>query len=159
MVAFNLTGEVDEMRRRHDLVLEEGGTCVMASLTAVGMSGMIALGRHTQLPIHAHRCGWGALTRAPLLGWSYPAWSKLWRLAGADHMHVNGIDNKFTATLAAAGSPDFLVTAGGGVVAHPEGVAAGVAALRQAYDAALSGIDVLDYAKDHPALAAALKAY
>ena len=31
-----------------------------------------------------------------LLGWSYPAWSKLWRLAGADHMHVNGLRNKFS---------------------------------------------------------------
>jgi len=198
MVAFNLTGEVDEMRRRHDLVLSEGGTCVMASPNAVGMSGMIALGRHTDLPIHAHRCGWGALTRAPALGWDYPAWSKLWRLAGADHMHVNGIDNKFTeannsviasarslaeplfetspmaavpvfssgqtvhqaaATLAAAASPDLIVTAGGGVVAHPGGVAAGVTAMLDAYHAAMSGIDVNRYAKDHPALATALAAF
>ena len=96
MVAFNLTGDMDDMRRHHDIVLAHGGTCIMASLTAVGMTGMIELRRHSQLPIHAHRCGWGALTREPMLGWSYPAWSKLWRLAGADHMHVNGLDNKFT---------------------------------------------------------------
>lgn len=198
MVAFNLTGEIDEMRRRHDLVLAEGGTCVMASLTAVGMSGMIALGRHTELPIHAHRCGWGALTRSPALGWDYPAWSKLWRLAGADHMHVNGIDNKFTednasvtasvrsladplfeadpmralpvfssgqtvhqaaATLAAAGSPDLLVTAGGGVVAHPDGVAAGVEAMCAAYEAAMSDTDAATFAKNNPALATALEAF
>ncbi|WP_238366170.1 ribulose-bisphosphate carboxylase large subunit family protein [Mesobacterium pallidum] len=198
MVAFNLTGEVDEMRARHDLVLAEGGTCVMASVNAVGLSGMIALGRHSQLPIHAHRCGWGALTRAPLLGWDYAAWSKLWRLAGADHMHVNGLDNKFTesdesviasarslsdplfpdapmravpvfssgqtvhqaaGTLAAAGGPDLIVTAGGGIVAHPGGVAAGVEAMRAAYDAAGQGIDAATYARDHPALAAALAAF
>ncbi len=198
MVAFNLTGEIDDMRRRHDFVRDHGGTCVMASLTAVGMSGMIALGRHTDLPIHAHRAGWGALTRAPLLGWSYAAWSKLWRLAGADHMHVNGLDNKFSennasvvasakslndplfesapmrslpvfssgqtvrqaaATLDAAGSADLLVTAGGGIVAHPQGVAAGVMAMRQAYDAAMQGRDVEAHAKDNPALAAALSAY
>lgn len=198
MVAFNLSGEIDEMRRRHDLVLAEGGTCVMASVNAVGMSGMIALGRHSELPIHAHRCGWGALTRAPMLGWSYPAWSKLWRLAGADHMHVNGLDNKFTeandsviastrslaeplfesapmralpvfssgqtvhqaaGTLAATGSPDLIVTAGGGILAHPDGVAAGVMALRAAYDAAAQGIPVETFASDHPALAAALKAF
>ena len=90
MVAFNLTGEIDEMRRRHDFVQKQGGTCVMVNLMAVGMTGMIAIGHHTNLPIHAHRAGWGALTREPLLGWSYPAWSKLWRLAGADHMHVSG---------------------------------------------------------------------
>ncbi len=198
MVAFNLTGEIDEMRRRHDLVLAEGGTCVMASLTAVGMSGMIALGRHTELPIHAHRCGWGALTRAPALGWDYPAWSKLWRLAGADHMHVNGIDNKFTednasvtasarsltdpmfeadpmrslpvfssgqtvhqaaATLGAVGSPDLLVTAGGGIVAHPDGVAAGVEAMCAAYEAAMSGTDAAAFAKENKSLATALEAF
>ncbi len=96
MYAFNLTGEIDEMRRRHDLVESLGGTCVMASLNSVGLSGMIALGRHARLPIHAHRNGWGYLSRHPALGWSYTAWQKFWRLAGADHMHVNGLANKFS---------------------------------------------------------------
>ncbi len=96
MFAFNLTGDLDQMRRRHDLVLAAGGTCVMASLNSIGLVGMIELGRISQLPIHAHRNGWGALSRAPLLGWSYTAWHKLWRLAGADHMHVNGLANKFS---------------------------------------------------------------
>ena len=195
MVAFNLTGEIEEMRRRHDFVYKQGGTCVMVNLMAAGMAGMIALGHHTNLPIHAHRAGWGALTREPLLGWSYPAWSKLWRLAGADHMHVSGLDNKFTepnesviesarslteplfshapmsalpvfssgqtvrqaaATLEAVGSSDLLVAAGGGIVAHPSGVAAGVKAMRQAYDAAMQKVDIAEYAEDHPELAAAL---
>ena len=198
MVAFNLTGETDEMRRRHDLVRDCGGTCVMVNLTGVGMSGMIDIGRHTEMPIHAHRAGWGALTRDPLLGWSYPAWSKLWRLAGADHMHVNGFDNKFTesnesvaasvaslkdplfgnspmcavpvfssgqtvrqaaATLNAAGSPDVLVTAGGGIIAHPDGVTEGVKAMRQAYDAAMQGVDVDVYAKEYHELTAALATF
>ena len=44
MYAFNITGDLDEMRRRHDLVLELGGTCVMASLNSVGLTGMIELG-------------------------------------------------------------------------------------------------------------------
>ena len=67
----------------------------MASLNSVGLVGMIELGRHTRLPIHAHRNGWGYLSRHPRLGWSYLAWQKIWRLAGADHMHVNGLSNKF----------------------------------------------------------------
>lgn len=96
MYAFNLTGEIDEMRRRHDLIESLGGTCVMASLNSVGLAGVIALGRHTRLPIHAHRNGWGYLSRHPALGWSYMAWQKFWRLAGADHMHVNGLANKFS---------------------------------------------------------------
>jgi len=52
----------------------------MTSLNSVGLAGVIALGRHTRLPIHAHRNRRGYLTR---LGCSYIAWQKLWRLAGA----------------------------------------------------------------------------
>ncbi|MEN9539229.1 MAG: hypothetical protein RLZZ126_1464, partial [Pseudomonadota bacterium] len=61
MVAFNLTGELDEMKRRHDLVLQEGGSCVMASLNSIGLVGLRELRRHSHLPIHAHRNGWGYL--------------------------------------------------------------------------------------------------
>jgi len=95
MYAFNLTGELEQMRRRHDLVRDLGGTGVMVSLNSVGLIGMIELGRFAELPIHAHRNGWGYLSRHPMLGWSYVAWQKLWRLAGADHMHVNGLQSKF----------------------------------------------------------------
>ncbi len=69
MVAFNLTGEIDEMRRRHDRVQQLGGSCVMVSLNSVGLTGLLALRRHAQLPIHAHRNGWGYLNRCPALGW------------------------------------------------------------------------------------------
>ena len=96
MVAFNLTGELDQMKRRHDLIVEQGGTCVMAVLNSVGLVGLHELRRHSQLPIHAHRAGWGYLTRCEALGWDYAPWQKLWRLAGADHLHVNGLRNKFS---------------------------------------------------------------
>lgn len=197
MFAFNVTGEIDEMRNRHDLVQALGGTCVMVSLNSVGLSGMIALGRHSQLPIHAHRNGWGYLTRAPMLGWSYVAWQKFWRLAGADHMHVNGLQNKFcetddsviasakecltpmfadkpclsmpvfssgqtvaqpAETLARLGSDDLIYAAGGGVMGHPDGPAAGVQSLRDAWDAATGGVALETHARDHPALASALAA-
>lgn len=96
MVAFNLTGDLDKMRRRHDFVLAQGGTCVMACLNSVGIVGLHELRRHSQLPIHAHRAGWGYLSRSPALGWDYAPWQKIWRLAGADHLHVNGLGNKFS---------------------------------------------------------------
>jgi len=198
MYAFNLTGEVDDMRRRHDLVRDLGGTCVMASLNSVGLAGLLALARHTELPIHAHRNGWGYLSRAPMLGWDFPAWSKLWRLAGADHMHVNGLKNKFSepddSVIASAkslltpmfadkpcipmpvfssgqsavqpeetyrrlGSADCIYAAGGGIMAHPDGPAAGVTSLREAWEAAIAGIPARDHARTHHALARALKAY
>jgi ribulose-bisphosphate carboxylase large chain len=198
MYAFNLTGEVDDMRRRHDLVLAEGGTCVMASANSVGLTGLLALRRHASLPIHLHRNGWGYLSRHPALGFDFPAWSTLWRLAGADHMHVNGIRNKFCETdasvvasarslltpmseerpsivmpvfssgqsalqvhdtWAALRSPDLIFAAGGGIMAHRDGPAAGVRSLRDAWDAAMAGIPLEAAAKDSPALAAALATF
>jgi ribulose-bisphosphate carboxylase large chain len=57
---------------------------------------MHELRRHSQLPIHAHRAGWGYLSRSPQLGWDYAPWQMIWRLAGADHLHVNGLRNKFS---------------------------------------------------------------
>jgi ribulose-bisphosphate carboxylase large chain len=96
MVAFNLTGDLDQMRRRHDLVLAEGGTCVMACLNSIGLVGLHELRRHAQLPIHAHRAGWGYLSRSPALGFDFAPLQKIWRLAGADHLHVNGLSNKFS---------------------------------------------------------------
>ena len=122
--------------------------------------------------------------RHPSLGFDYVAWAKLWRLAGADHMHVNGLRNKFcepddsviasaraclTPMFAAqalhrhaglllrpvgarrSGTPtprsaraDLIYAAGGGIMGHPGGPAAGVAALRDAWDAALAGEPAAD---------------
>jgi ribulose-bisphosphate carboxylase large chain len=41
--------------------------------------------------------GWGMMNRHPLLGIEFPPWAYqvLWRLAGVDQLHVNGIANKF----------------------------------------------------------------
>lgn len=198
MYAFNLTGDLDQMRRRHDLVLEHGGTCIMASIHSVGLTGFVELAKHTALPVHAHRNGWGYLTRAPALGFDYPAWMKIWRLAGADHMHVNGIGNKFSeaddsvvrsaraaaeplfdgkpctvmpvfssgqtvrqarATFEAVGGGDLIFAAGGGIMAHPAGPRAGVLSLREAWEAAMAGIDISEHAKTHEALRQALGAF
>lgn len=96
MYAFNVTGSVDEMLDRHDVVRDAGGTCVMVSLNSVGLSGVHELREHSELPIHGHRNGWGALSRCPHLGFEFTAYQKLWRLVGVDHLHVSGLRNKFT---------------------------------------------------------------
>lgn len=95
MYAVNITDELDEMRRHHDFVVQSGGTCVMVSLNHVGLTGVSALRATCQLPIHGHRNGWGMLTRHPLLGIDFPAYQKFWRAVGVDHLHVNGLQNKF----------------------------------------------------------------
>ena len=95
MYAFNLSGEIDTMLRRYETIVASGGTCAMVSLNSVGLSGVRKLCEMRQLAIHGHRNGWGMLNRHPLLGIEFPAYQKLWRLAGVDQIHVNGIQNKF----------------------------------------------------------------
>jgi ribulose 1,5-bisphosphate carboxylase large subunit-like protein len=48
---------------------------------------------------------------------------------------------------------DVILAAGGGVHGHPDGSEAGAKSMRQAIDAALAGVPVVEYAKDHPELA------
>jgi ribulose-bisphosphate carboxylase large chain len=57
------------------------------------------------------------------------------------------------------GSADLSYAAGGGIVGHPAGPAAGVQSLREAWDAAMAGISADDHGRDHPALARALEHY
>lgn len=95
MYAINISGSIDEMLRRHDAVLKAGGTCIMLNLNWVGHAGVEHIRKHSQLPVHGHRNGWGAFTRNPYLGFSFPAYQKIWRLCGIDHLHVNGIKSKF----------------------------------------------------------------
>jgi ribulose-bisphosphate carboxylase large chain len=197
MYAFNITGDLDDMRRGHDVVLAHGGTCIMVNLISVGLVGVTELRRHAQLPVHGHRAGWGMFSRHPLLGMEYPAFAKFMRLAGADHLHVNGLRNKFCEsdasvidaarsvqtpipevgaavmpvfssgqsarqipdTYRAMGNPDWLYLAGGGIMAHPGGAAAGVRALLQAWEAAQADIALGDYAQSHPELAGALERF
>jgi len=193
MFAFNVTGDLDDLKRGHDVVLAHGGTCVMVNLISVGLAGVLELTRHSQLPVHGHRAGWGMLSRHPLLGMDYLAFQKFFRLAGVDHLHVNGIRNKFCEsdvssiasaracltpllggyvampvfssgqwagqavdTFLALGSVDCLYLCGGGIMAHPGGIAAGVRSVRQAWDAALAGESLASYGETHPELRAAL---
>jgi ribulose-bisphosphate carboxylase large chain len=197
MYAANITGEIDEMLRRHDRVVALGGTCVMVSIHSVGLAGFTALRRRCAVPIHAHRNGWGLLGRSRDVSVSFVAWQKIWRLAGVDQLHCNGIVNKFweaddsviasareclrpmfdmtgrgcevmpvmasgqtarqaPATYEALGVTDLLFAAGGGIMAHPGGISAGVRSLRQAWDAAVQGIPLETYATKHSELGAAL---
>jgi ribulose-bisphosphate carboxylase large chain len=95
MYAFNISDEMDSMMKRYDKIVSSGGTCAMVSLNSVGLSGAKKICDIGKLAIHGHRNGWGMMNRHPLLGIEFPAYQKLWRLAGVDQMHVNGIQNKF----------------------------------------------------------------
>ena len=198
MYAANITDEIDEMLRHHDEVVAGGGTCVMVSLHHVGAPAVTHLRRHSQLPIHGHRNGWGMFTRAPYLGIEFKAWSQIWRLAGVDHLHCNGLHNKFwepddsvirsakslltplfedkpyiaMPVLASAqwagqaidsyqalGTADVMYVCGGGIVAHPDGIAAGVRSVQQGWEAALAGQALAEYAQTHHELKRAIEKF
>ncbi|MEM5388209.1 ribulose-bisphosphate carboxylase large subunit family protein [Paraburkholderia phymatum] len=195
MVAFNITDDTDAMRRHAELVEREQGDCVMASVNWCGFSAIQTLRRSTPLVLHAHRNGFGMMSRDAALGIGFQAYQTLWRLAGVDHMHVHGLAGKFAqsdaevtesardcatpladglddcvlpafssgqwagtvpATFDATGSADLLFMSGGGILAHPDGPAAGVRSVRQAWDAAQSGTPLHDHAAHAPELRAAL---
>ena len=180
MYAFNITGEIDQMWERHDAVVAAGGTCVMVSLNSIGLPALVSLRKHAKVAIHGHRNGWGMYSRSPAIGMSYIAYQKFWRLAGVDHMHVNGLANKFceddasviasarecltpmfsvpgrgceimpvfssgqtakqaAGTYAALGSTDLIFACGGGIMAHPGGIAEGVRTVRDAWEVAVFG--------------------
>jgi ribulose-bisphosphate carboxylase large chain len=95
MYAFNISDEIDSMLSRYEYIVKAGGTCAMISINSVGLSATKKVCDQGQLVIHGHRNGWGMINRHPLLGIEFPAYQKLWRLAGVDQLHVNGIQNKF----------------------------------------------------------------
>lgn len=200
MYAANITGEIDEMLRRHDRVVALEGTCVMASMNSIGLPALKVLRDHAQVAIHGHRNGWGLLGRSNAIGMSFVAYQKFWRLAGIDHVHVNGLSNKFCEddasviasareclrpmfdvpgrgceimpvfssgqsarqapdTFRALGSVDLIHAAGGGIMGHPHGVAAGVRSMREAWEAAVAGVPLAQYADSHPDLKAALERF
>ncbi|WP_087753040.1 ribulose-bisphosphate carboxylase large subunit family protein [Paraburkholderia caledonica] len=196
MVAFNITDDLDAMRRHAELVEREGGACVMASINWCGFSAIQTLRRATPLVLHAHRNGYGMMSRDPSLGISFQAYQTLWRLAGVDHMHVHGLAGKFAqsdaevtesardcatplargcddtvlpafssgqwagtaqATFDAVQSTDLLFMSGGGILAHPDGPAAGVTSVRQAWAAVQARTPVPVYAERMPELRRALE--
>jgi ribulose-bisphosphate carboxylase large chain len=188
MYAFNVSDELDAMQRHYEKIVSAGGTSAMISLNSVGLSGAKKICDNGVLAIHGHRNGWGMLNRHPLLGIEFPAYQKIWRLAGVDQIHVNGIANKFwesddsvvrsiesclkpmlgSAVLPVISSGqwggqacetyrrtktvDLLYMAGGGIMAHPDGPAAGVRSLRKWWEAAVEGLTLEQAATKYPEL-------
>ena len=196
MYAFNITDDIDRLEANHDLVVEAGGTCVMVCINLVGLAGLEYIRRRARVPIHGHRTMFGAISRSEQVGFSFRAWQKLARLSGADHLHTNGISNKFYeedaevldsieavrepllgltptvpvlssgqwgglahATYAAVGTTDLLVLAGGGIHGHPDGSAAGVTSMREAWESAARGESSAEALETSPALRRATETF
>ena len=60
---------------------------------------------------------------------------------------------------AALGTTDLMHLAGGGIIGHPDGIAGGVASMREGWEAAVAGVPLETYAESHPALRAAMRKF
>jgi 2,3-diketo-5-methylthiopentyl-1-phosphate enolase len=81
----------------------------------------------------------------------------LYQLKPTFPMASGGITPSMVPQVMAALGNDIVIGSGGGIHAHPKGPVAGGKAFRQAIDATMQGIPLLEYAKDHQELAIALK--
>jgi len=196
MYAFNITGDIGELCRNHDTVVQAGGNCVMVSINSVGFAGLAYLNSFSEVPIHGHRNQWGMMTRHGMLGLDFAVYQKLCRLAGADHLHVNGLGSKFyesddsvvrsvqacmkplfggyrTMPVLSSGqwagtapltyerirTVDVMHLAGGGILAHPDGPAAGVESMKQGWEAAVRGIPLEVHAGQRTELRRAIEKF
>ena len=99
MYAFNITDDIGRLEANHDLVrrgrrhLRDGvhqpGRPRRGSSSCAGHAACRSTGTARCSARSAARTRWGSAFRA---------WQKLARLAGADHLHTNGISNKFYET-------------------------------------------------------------
>lgn len=173
--AFNITGSIEHMRRSLELLNRSQTDIAMVVVPAIGLPPLAMLANEAAVPIHAHRAGSAMLERGSSFGISFQVVQTLWRLCGADQIHVGGLRSKFYQpdaqvlrdltgvltpsnpglddralpvlssaqtpehvglTMLSANTTDFLMLAGGGILAHPGGSTAGVEAFHNAYQQA-----------------------
>jgi len=95
----NVTAETEEMLRRAEFVLRQGGEYVMIDILTCGFAALQTFRqRGFDLVIHAHRAGHAAVTRNPRHGVSMRVLAKLARMIGVDQLHVGTVVGKMSET-------------------------------------------------------------
>ncbi len=85
----NITAPWDEMIRRAELVEDTGNEYVMLDVVVLGFSAVQAFRNYGfEFIIHAHRAMHAAMTRDPNHGISMAVLARIYRMLGADQLHV-----------------------------------------------------------------------
>ncbi|MFB6166639.1 MAG: type III ribulose-bisphosphate carboxylase [Candidatus Nanohaloarchaea archaeon] len=93
----NITSPVAEMKRRADLVIENGGSYVMIDILTAGWSALQEMREYLEgrdVGIHAHRAQHAAYTRLKTHGISMLSIAKFARLIGVDNLHAGTVVGK-----------------------------------------------------------------
>jgi ribulose-bisphosphate carboxylase large chain len=95
----NVTSETNEMVKRAQFVLDQGGEYVMIDILTCGFSALQTLrDQDLDLVFHAHRAGHAAFTKNPKHGIAMRVIAKLSRIVGVDQLHVGTAVGKMAET-------------------------------------------------------------
>ncbi|ODS37584.1 hypothetical protein BEH94_10185 [Candidatus Altiarchaeales archaeon WOR_SM1_SCG] len=98
LYACNITTRVDKILDAADIVMDNGGNCVMLNFVTTGFSALRVLSENTKLPVHCHRDMHAAFTRNPRHGIEMMVVSELVRLCGGDQLHTGTAAGKMSAS-------------------------------------------------------------
>lgn len=90
MFIANITDDVENLKRLHDIAAENGVNAVMLNVMAVGLSAVRWLKKNSVLPIVAHFDCIAPMSRHPGFGVSTTVITKLERLCGCDAIIMPG---------------------------------------------------------------------
>ncbi|OIO15311.1 ribulose-bisphosphate carboxylase large subunit [Candidatus Gottesmanbacteria bacterium CG11_big_fil_rev_8_21_14_0_20_37_11] len=93
--AYNITASYEEMQKRAEFVVENGGNCHMIDILTAGFAAVCGMrNKNYGKMIHAHRAMHAAFTRSKQYGISMLVLAKLSRLAGVDSLHTGTVVGK-----------------------------------------------------------------
>jgi ribulose-bisphosphate carboxylase large chain len=95
----NVTSETNEMVKRAQFVVDQGGEYVMIDILTCGFSALQTLrDQDLDVVLHAHRAGHAAFTKNPRHGIAMRVIAKLSRIVGVDQLHVGAAVGKMLET-------------------------------------------------------------
>ncbi|MFA5573041.1 MAG: type III ribulose-bisphosphate carboxylase [Candidatus Bathyarchaeia archaeon] len=98
---INITSETDQMLKRAQAVVDQGGEYVMVDILTCGWSALQTLrNQNFKLVIHAHRAGHAAFTKNQYHGISMKPIASIARIIGVDQLHVGTVVGKMSETKA-----------------------------------------------------------
>jgi len=98
LYAANVTSDFSVLGKAAEIAVTAGAGGLMIDPFCTGMSAMDYLRRNFDLPIYAHRVGYGLFCSGPNFSIGYDVFTKLFRMLGADFSHVGGIWGKSEAS-------------------------------------------------------------
>jgi ribulose-bisphosphate carboxylase large chain len=95
----NITAETEEMLKRAQFVVDQGGEYVMVDILTCGFAALQTIRKQNfSLVIHAHRAGHAAFAKSRKHGISMKVIAKVARIIGVDQLHVGTVVGKMSET-------------------------------------------------------------